>query len=85
MLLVTPDVQEVFERFYATHELSTTAGGKMWRRIALPGPGGLGDQDARLMDTLDFLRDVKNAVLWTRKRKLPVPPSGPVSETETDG
>ena len=78
MLLFTPDVQELYEWFYATHELTQTGGSVMWHRIALPGPGALGEQDAKLMEALDYLRGVTNERLLTRRKK-----TTPGAPTET--
>jgi len=38
-----------------------------WRRIALPGAGSVGDQDARLMEALELLRRVHDDLLRTKK------------------
>jgi hypothetical protein len=71
VLLLTPDVQAVFDWFYATHELTATSGGLMWHRIALPAPGTVGQQDAKSMDGLEYLRTVLNRLLWTKKKTRP--------------
>jgi hypothetical protein len=68
VLLLTPDVQELYDWFYATHELTATGGGLMWHRIALPAPGTVGEQDAKLMERLEHLRTVANQLLWTKKK-----------------
>ena len=63
VLLLTGEIEEAFEWFHATHEVIVDFGGPSWRRMALPAAGGVGDQDARLMATLDHLRTVMNALL----------------------
>lgn len=82
MLLFTPDVQELYEWFYATHELTATGGGLMWHRIALPAPGPVGEQDAKLMERLEHLRTVANQLLWTKKTPKK---TRPTVTDETDG
>jgi hypothetical protein len=69
VLLFTPDIQELLEWFYAIHELRPHMGGLRWERIGLPMPGGIGEQDARLLDSLDFLRQLFNSILLMRARK----------------
>lgn len=55
--------------FDLTHELTADPWGRpSWRRRSLPGPGGVGDQDARLMAALDELLQVHNEMLSTRTR-----------------
>ena len=64
VLLLTPEVEEAFAWFYETHELE--GGGDRppaWRRTVLPAAGGVAEQDARLMATLDYLRTILNARL----------------------
>jgi hypothetical protein len=71
VLLFTPDMQELFEWFYATHELTPTGGTVTWHRIALPGPGSIREQDAKLLEELDYLRDVLNGTLLKRRQHTP--------------
>jgi hypothetical protein len=59
VLAFTPEIDSALRWFDATHELVTDATGRAWyRRTALPGAGGVGEQDAQLMDALDLLRRV---------------------------
>jgi hypothetical protein len=59
VLAFTPEVASALRWFDATHELTTDQTGRCWyRRTALPGAGGLAEQDPQLMDALDLLRRV---------------------------
>jgi hypothetical protein len=49
--------------FGMTHELVTTGFGAHWRMAWLPGMGGVGDQDARLLEGLTLARAVSQAAL----------------------
>lgn len=60
MLAFTPDVESALRWFDATYERETLEPGARWRRMDLPAPGGMGEQDAGLMDALDLLRRVHN-------------------------
>ena len=69
MLLLTPEVEEITRWFEWTHDIETSGfGAARWRRVSLPGPGSLGDQDARLMQALDHVRDVSNQGLAEQQR-----------------
>lgn len=68
VLAFTPAVESALRWFDATHELDTGFGTVRWRRIGLPGAGALGEQDARLMEALDLLRDVHNDMAMTKKK-----------------
>jgi hypothetical protein len=70
-------VEALYGWFQATHELTPTAGGVMWHRIALPAAGAVGDQDAKLMDALDYLRTVTNKLLWQRQPARAASPAEP--------
>lgn len=65
----TPDVDDALRWFGWTHDVEIGMGGARWRRVALPGPGGLGEQDARLMQTLDHLRHLANRLLLTEQQQ----------------
>ena len=58
MLALTPEVESALRWFEATHELVNADGRFWWRRTSLPGPGSVGEQDARLLGALDVLRQV---------------------------
>lgn len=47
--------------FESTHELAVGGGTPALRRTALPGPGGVGDQDARDFEALELM-----GAVWTR-------------------
>jgi len=50
-------VQEALHWFALTHQQVATGFGAIhWMRTGLPAAGGVGDQDARLFETLEFLR-----------------------------
>ena len=38
-------------------------GWMLWRRIALPNAGGLGEQPAKLIDALAYVADYRNAMI----------------------
>lgn len=46
-----------------THELVTTGFGASWRMAWLPRSGGVGDQDARLLEGLTLARSVYQGAL----------------------
>jgi hypothetical protein len=69
VLAFTPDVEAALHWFEQTHQLVVNQAGAQWMRTALPHAGGIAEQDARLMDTLDFLRTVHNELAaeeWER-------------------
>lgn len=39
-------------------ELEPASGRAFWRRVALPGDGGIGEQDARLLNALEYMATV---------------------------
>ena len=51
------------EWFALTHQVVSGFGVAYWQRTALPAAGGLGDQDAWLMQALEYLRRVKDQLL----------------------
>ena len=58
MLAFTPEVKAYIEWFDLTHRLVNEDGWVHSIRIALPAAGGVGDQDARLMEALELLKHV---------------------------
>lgn len=69
MRLLTPQVEEIFRWFDWTHDVDVMGNGiARWRRVALPGPGSLAEQDAWLMAALDCVRDTANAQLEAEQR-----------------
>jgi hypothetical protein len=54
---------ELLSWFGATHELALTGFGASWRLAWLPGPGSVGEQDARLLEGLTLARAVMQATL----------------------
>lgn len=70
VLAFTPDVREVMSWFARTHEVEAVGmGGAIWRMKRLPASGGLDQQDARLMASLDYCRAVANHLLAKRREK----------------
>jgi hypothetical protein len=63
VLAFTPEVREINRWFDACHRLAVTPAGVLWERYALPGPGGVGDQDHRRLAALDLLLEQKNRLL----------------------
>lgn len=50
--------------FDLTHEVQGVGfGGAVCRMVRLPGPGGIGDQDAWLMEGLEVVRDTVTSIL----------------------
>lgn len=66
MLELTPAVRAALEWFEATHDMRYDEGIPRWIRIALPRAGGAGEQDAKLMETLDYLLGIEQAILQRR-------------------
>lgn len=60
MLSFTPEVERALRVFENTHEIVTDFGSTRFRRISLPAPGRIEDQDARVMETMELLLDVQN-------------------------
>lgn len=64
MLSFTPEVESVLRWFEATHVLEVSGfGAARYRRIGLPGPGNVGEQEAWLMAALDFVRRISDDTL----------------------
>ena len=68
MLAFTPEIEAALEWFDATHDLVVIDGRARWQRTLLPGPGALSDQNARLMQALDWLRTVHDSMLRPKTR-----------------
>ena len=66
---LTPETKETLAWFDRTHEPHAAGFTVLWQRVSLPGPGGVSDQDARLMAALDHVRDLKNALLHEPTRR----------------
>jgi hypothetical protein len=49
--------------FNLTHQLVSDFGRAYWMRTSLASAGGVGDQDAWLMQALDYLRGVMDAIV----------------------
>ncbi len=60
---LTPEVTSALTWFELTHQLVAQFGTAYWMRTALPQAGGIGEQDARLMDALEVLRSVHDQVV----------------------
>ena len=71
MLAFTPEVESALRWFDATYELQVDAmaGQATWRRVGLPGPGNVGEQEHRLMEALDFLRRVHDDLLRPKPKR----------------
>lgn len=71
MLSLTRSVTEVVGWFKRTHEVEAVGmgGGAVWRMRRLPRDGGLADQDAWLMEALDYSRAISNRLLDARRSK----------------
>ena len=67
--LQEPDVIEAFAWFDGTHELTADFGRVYWRRLCLPLAGGYGDQDARTMAAIEYVRDLRNAQIAREMKK----------------
>lgn len=68
VLAFTPATESALRWFDSTYELTEIRGRVVFRRTELPGPGGVGDQDARLMDALEVLRRVHDDLMAPRER-----------------
>ena len=72
MLAFTPEVRDLLEWFRMTYTVDVGFGWAHWRRASLPYHGGLADQPATLIDALDYIARVRNALLTEdRKRSRP--------------
>jgi hypothetical protein len=63
VLAFTPEVQTALDWFDLTHQIVSDFGRVYWTRSALPAAGGVGDQDAWLMQALECVLWLKDAVL----------------------
>lgn len=64
MLSITPDIEEAFEWFELTYELvSSGLGVARWHLARLPNPGSIGEQDNILLQTLEYIALVRNAMM----------------------
>jgi hypothetical protein len=68
-LAFTPDVQSALRWFDATHELTNADGRFWWRRTGLPGPGSMGEQDARLMEAIELLEAAHAAIITSNQQR----------------
>ena len=62
------EVEEIFAWFEHCYdvEVHSTTGRPYWKRVALPGDGGIGTQDARLIHGLTYMASVQQQVLNER-------------------
>lgn len=60
-----PDVEEVLTWFEQCYDLNVhpTTGRAYWHRAVLPSEGGIGEQDARLINGMAYVAEVQQAVL----------------------
>jgi len=71
VLAFTPEVDGALRWFEATHELTNADGRFWWRRVGLPGPGSVGEQDARLMEALEVLQRVYDDLMRPKTKTRP--------------
>jgi hypothetical protein len=69
VLLFTPDVDDAIDWFALTHDVQPIGNVAMWRREALPHAGGINEQPAKLLDTLTFICQQKNAAVLAARRR----------------
>lgn len=68
--MLTGEVLEAFEWFEWTHEITVSGfGAAWWSLVRLPGEGSIGAQDARLMATLEAVREIENGLLREKSTK----------------
>lgn len=60
---ITPEARAILRTFHLTHDLSLGLGMARWGLVRLPAPGSIGEQDARLMAELEYVRTQSNAGL----------------------
>lgn len=71
VLSFTPDTREAIAWFQRTHQVEAVGlGGAVWRLAHMPQPGGLGAQEAWLMDALAHCRMVSDSLLRERRDRL---------------
>lgn len=63
MLLFTPDVVDALRWFERTHHLLGGFGWARMQRTALPAPGAVGDQPAKLMEAIEVIAREHNRLL----------------------
>jgi hypothetical protein len=78
-----PEVEEILTWFGVTHELVMTGFGAYWRMAWLPGPGGVGEQDARLLAGLSATKSVMQATLADTLRSTRSEAGGHAERPET--
>lgn len=61
--LFTPELEGWLSLFRLTHVVRVGQGRAHWERTAWPSAGGLGDQLARTVEALDWIRRVWDVVL----------------------
>lgn len=67
---LTPEVVDVLRWFNRTHDVEVLGmGSAFYRLVRYPRAGGLEDQDAWLLDALDFCRAEKNALLGEQRTR----------------
>lgn len=71
VLSFTPEVERALRWFDATHEvvIEPMSGRAHYRRTGLPGPGSVGEQEHRLLETLDFLRRLHDELIAPLPKK----------------
>jgi len=67
----TPEVELVTEYFARCYDVQVDplSGYARWHRIALPGPGGVGDQDSRLLRGLEYAAVVANQLIDEQRKR----------------
>lgn len=70
MLAFTPETDYALRWFSLTHQQMVGQGFLYWVRSALPAAGGVGDQDALLMSTIDYVRHVKEELASEELQRL---------------
>jgi hypothetical protein len=72
MDLKDAEVQEVISWFGHCYDVESGNGVASWKRTALPAAGGIGGQDARLINAMEYVAGVHQRVLeenWRRRQK----------------
>jgi len=60
---IDAESEQVLGWFAATHEMTGGFGVAWWRLERLPESGGVDEQDARLMASLEYVRQLQNTLL----------------------
>lgn len=63
VLTLTPDVRAMHDLFRRTHETRLVEGARTFTRVSLPREGGLQDQDAREMLSIEVIADATRRIL----------------------